>query len=676
MRPVRGSGDRAQAIQLGALLLFAILIINLSLYQVFVVPDQNGEIEFKHNEQAQEEMKIVRNTVFQTSVTGTDLTTSVQLAPQYPSRTVFVNPGPPSGSLRTESLGGVSFDNIEPTDNETSQFWIASTPTPTTSRLVYRPNYNVYTAPDTVYESSVVFNSGDGAPDRTLTGQSIVNGRRISLVTLTGNVGTTATGSESLELKGVSASREPIPVHGGSGPLNVTIPTTLSESEWEELLSEQRDDDNLGVGVPTDGDEQFLTNISYDDSTSPTTVTLTFEEGVQYDLRLARVGVGSGVTSPGAAYITDVESPATVDDDGTVEYVMEVRDELNNPVSGVEVNATATDSPVDIGSFNAGSETTDSDGRASFVFDAGTVDATGTEDLEFNISDVDGSGSVEDYEVVEQSLTAQSSDSSDGGDGTPPAATSMNASPSTISSGENFTLSATFDDTSGRGGSDIFEPEWVDTVSGNSGVFSPADGQFDQAVEDVEATVSGNTTDDWSAGDHEINITGTDANGNNQTTSVVVSVSTSASRVTYNSDGMADGPGNTDGVRFSVTNTGSGNVTITDIAVDSNESADELLEKNSMMSGQWNREAFIDTTDNGYLETGDGGNDEYTLGSGAVPLNEEATVSSGSSATVSLYRFTEAGAGGSGGPVDMQGESVTVELTFADGSTETVTFTG
>ena len=126
MRPVRGSGDRAQAIQLGALLLFAILIINLSLYQVFVVPDQNGEIEFKHNQQAQEEMKIVRNTVFQTSVTGTDLTTSVQLAPQYPSRTVFVNPGPPSGSLRTESLGNVSFSGIEPTDEETRQFWDAS----------------------------------------------------------------------------------------------------------------------------------------------------------------------------------------------------------------------------------------------------------------------------------------------------------------------------------------------------------------------------------------------------------------------------------------------------------------------------------------------------------------------------------------------------------------------
>lgn len=378
-----------------------------------------------------------------------------------------------------------------------------------------------------MYESSVVFNSGDGAPDRTLTGQSIVNGRRISLVTLTGNVGTTATGSESLEFKGVSASREPIPVRGGSGPLNVTIPTTLAESEWEALLSDQLDGDNTGVNVSTDGDEQFLTNISYDDSTSPATVTLTFEKGVQYDLRLARVGVGSGVTSPGAAYITDVQSPANVDEGGTVEYVMEVRDELNNPVSGVDVTANATNSPDDIGAFAAGNttKTTDSDGRVSFAFDA-QAGATGTEDLVFNISDVDGSGTVEDYELVEQSLTAQSSGggSGGGGDGTPPAVSNAEAEPNTIVQSQEFDLSATFDDTSGRGGSDIFEATWSDTISGDSGDFSAADGQFDQAIEDVETTVSGSTTDDWSTGDHDIEITGTDANGNSRTTTVTVTV--------------------------------------------------------------------------------------------------------------------------------------------------------
>lgn len=50
------SGQRGQAIQLGAPLLFAILIISPSLFQTFVVPSQNGEIEFRHNEQVRSQL--------------------------------------------------------------------------------------------------------------------------------------------------------------------------------------------------------------------------------------------------------------------------------------------------------------------------------------------------------------------------------------------------------------------------------------------------------------------------------------------------------------------------------------------------------------------------------------------------------------------------------------------
>jgi hypothetical protein len=659
------SVGRGQAIQLGALLLFAILIINLSLFQVFVVPDQNGEIEFKHSQQVQEELKGARNAVFQTSVTGTDLTTSVQLAPQYPSRTVFVNPAPPAGSLRTESLGGVSFGNIDPANAETREFWDASTPTPTTSRLVYQPGYNLYTAPDTVYESSVIFNTGDGAPDRTLTGQSIVNGRRISLVTLTGNVGTTSTGTESLEFKGVSASNDAVPVRGGSGPLQVTIPTTLSESEWEELLSEQLDGDNTGVGVPTDGDGQFLTDIDYDDDTDPATVTLTFEEGVQYDLRLARVGVGSGVTSPGAAYITDVQSPANVDEGGTVEYVMEVRDELNNPVSGVDVTANATDSPDDIGAFAAGSttKTTDSDGRVSFVFDA-QAGVTGTEDLVFNISDVDGSGTVEDYELVEQSLTAQSSGSDAGGDEAPPAVSDGNADPSGISQGESINLSARFDDSAAfdgtkRGGNDIFSSAWNNTNTSSTGTLSATDGQFDQAVEDVNTTIPGSTTSGWPTGENIIRINGTDANGNTNATTVTVTVTssggTSANQVTVSNAGATGSSGK---ATFDVENTGSSSVTIDGISLDSTSS------NATRVAGQGGGDTEL-SQDMGSGER----NGDIPIDGVEQPLDTNADIGSGVTDTFTLDRFQDSG----GDKVDMEGESVTLTLYFTDGSSKQVT---
>jgi hypothetical protein len=49
-----------------------------------------------------------------------------------------------------------------------------------------------------------------------------------------------------------------------------------------------------------------------------------------------------------------------------------------------------------------------------------------------------------------------------------------------------------------------------------------SDDQFDQAVESVETTVG--STGDWTTGDHDIEITGTDANGNSRTATVTVTV--------------------------------------------------------------------------------------------------------------------------------------------------------
>jgi len=143
----------------------------------------------------------------------------------------------------------------------------------------------------------------------------------------------------------------------------------------------------------------------------------------------------------------------------------------------------------------------------------------------FNISDADGSGTVEDYELVEQSLTAQSSGggSGGGGDGTPPAVSNANADPSGISQGQSVDLSARFDDTSGRGGSDIFSSAWNNTNTSDTGTLEATDGQFDQAVEDVDTTITG--TSGWPTGENIIRINGTDANGNTKATTVAVTVS-------------------------------------------------------------------------------------------------------------------------------------------------------
>jgi hypothetical protein len=144
----------------------------------------------------------------------------------------------------------------------------------------------------------------------------------------------------------------------------------------------------------------------------------------------------------------------------------------------------------------------------------------------------------------------------------------------------------------------------------------------------------------------------------------------------YNNDGQSKSPnGDQAGVKLSLTNTGGSEVVITGVSVSSSGSAAELLEKQGG-SGAWNREVFVDATGDGYLETGDGGNDEYQLGSGQRSLTTDASVNPSTDSVVYLYKFTESGPGNSGGPVSMEGQELTVTLYYQDGSKDTITFTG
>jgi len=51
-----GDDERGQAIQIGAVILFSFVVIGFSLYQATVVPDQNSEVEFNHNQNVQQDM--------------------------------------------------------------------------------------------------------------------------------------------------------------------------------------------------------------------------------------------------------------------------------------------------------------------------------------------------------------------------------------------------------------------------------------------------------------------------------------------------------------------------------------------------------------------------------------------------------------------------------------------
>jgi len=404
--------ERGQAIQIGAVLLFGVLVIAFAGYQAFVVPDQNKQVEFNHNKQVQQQLQDLRNGIASIPGGGSGRSVTVQLGTQYPSRVVALNPGPPTGSLRTTGTTNpaVNLSVLNATaDGETGDFWDGNPHNYSSGSLAYAPNYNEYEgAPRTVYENTVLFNTAGGR-NLTLTDQRLIDDRTISLVSLNGSLSVTRSSSVAVDLQAVSSSTRTVPVTNASAGSNVTVtvPTRLNESDWRQLL-----------------DSEFVENggYVYDFRIEPIPdsqfdrLEIRLESGVQYDLRLTRVGVGTSVDSPTSSYLTTVSGDgATVTEDGTRRLVVEVRDRFNNPVSGQQVEAAVAGGSS--GSINGGPQTTNDDGQVTFVYDA-PRDISGTETVtsDINVSSIgDPSATTFDPTTagnVSASVTVENTDGS------------------------------------------------------------------------------------------------------------------------------------------------------------------------------------------------------------------------------------------------------------------------
>ena len=373
--------ERGVSVQVGAVILLAFVVIAISTYQVQVVPNQNEEVEVNHNREVQERMQDLRDTVGTVPARGVGGSVAVPLGTRYPARSIFVNPPPPTGLLQTVGTtnGSVGFtvDNASALDGETADYWNGTARSFSTGAIVYEPRYNVYqSAPTTVYENSLAYNRFRTA-NITLTQQDVFDGNRITLTALDGEVrqeGRTA----SLTVR--SATNEPrtVTVEGNaSDPLTVTIPTTLSADEWERILEESgqydqaRTDPNANV---TDVD--LVRQLSTDGAVPLFLVTFELEPGT-YRLRLAKAGVGTGVTPvDGGSYLTTPESTSrSVPAGGSETLTVEVRDQFNGAQSGVEVAASVDGD----GSLQGGgTERTGDDGRARFTYDAPSSSSSAT----------------------------------------------------------------------------------------------------------------------------------------------------------------------------------------------------------------------------------------------------------------------------------------------------------
>lgn len=258
--------ERAQSVQIGAVLLFAVLVLALVGYQATVVPQQNREAEFKHFQEIKSDFVDARNTVFDTYSTGASQSAGFDLGTTYPTRIFALNPPAPNGQLRTTEPAPVEIRNGSGTDVSTDV--CPGSTSPETRLLTYTPGYNVLQGSDLYVGNTVAYLRTEDGDTLARSGQQFVSGSRINLLLLAGDAEASGQGTTSLDFVA-----GPYNVRSVTDP-QVTIPTKLSESSWAEIL-----------------DASKYTSLTYDDTTEPHTMTIQFDG--TFDVTCSAVGIGN-----------------------------------------------------------------------------------------------------------------------------------------------------------------------------------------------------------------------------------------------------------------------------------------------------------------------------------------------------------------------------------------------
>jgi len=283
--------NRAQSVQVGAVLLFAILIIFLSIWQVQVVPSENNQVEFQHNIDVQGDLEDYRNSLL-TVPPRSDAQFSSELRPtrirlgtQYPTRIIGVNPPPATGSLSTDR-GSVNItaevsDDIS-LEGSAEEILLADR---NTTLLTYQPSYSEYTeAPTTRLEHTLLYNQFDerslSVSNQRLIRSSDTGDNLINLVLLEGDV------SE----QGMRTTLEPVVIDGptidvpiepdSDGELTLSLPTH-SPAIWNETIGTDFGDNNARVAA-YDGEN----------------ITIEFDDEILGDwkIRVSKIGLNGGDT--------------------------------------------------------------------------------------------------------------------------------------------------------------------------------------------------------------------------------------------------------------------------------------------------------------------------------------------------------------------------------------------
>lgn len=397
----RGTGDRGVSEAVGFILVFGMLVIAFTVYQGIVVPDQNRQVEFQHNQEVQGQLQDLRNAIVTTAATGSGQAVSVTLGASYPRRALAQNLGVSGGAIQTAdaSGAGIRITNARAVDGEAADYLDGTQLSFETASIRYTPVYTFYSnAPETVYENTLLYNQFDGA-NVTLTGQVLVDGRRITLIAVNGSLSAAERDTVSVGTEAISASSNRVAVRNTSDEqVNVTIPTRMSATRWEEVLAGEMGTDGYVVGVSAVPGEDA--------------VNVTMEQGVTYELRMAKVGVGDSTREEPAEYVIDVDgNGSSIPEGGKQRLIVEVRDRFNNPTSNVTVEAEIDQEAGPLDDLSPAEATTDANGRASFTYTAHQQ----VHDTEEAIVEVSFDGWGDEARIASFHVSVLNSDGSGGG---------------------------------------------------------------------------------------------------------------------------------------------------------------------------------------------------------------------------------------------------------------------
>ena len=258
---MRFSRDRrGQSVVIGTVILFGFLILALSLYQVQVVPQQNGQVEFQHFEEVRNDLVELRAGILQAGSTDQPQYQTVRLGTSYSTRLFAINPPAPAGTIRTTESYPIT---IAYATNDTV---IETIPT---RFLQYQPGYNELDQSPTWYDASVLYvDARDrGSGIAVIEDQELVtDDGKVQVVALQNEFRRSGTSRVTLEFRPTENITN-LP----DGQLSVTIPTRLSGDDWKNKTDIPTGSSVYG-GVTDDANGDGVYNLTLNTTTANLTV--------------------------------------------------------------------------------------------------------------------------------------------------------------------------------------------------------------------------------------------------------------------------------------------------------------------------------------------------------------------------------------------------------------------